>query len=149
MKTNATNPPQYSIDPELIEKLAAIEHERWADWQRYLHSRLSATHTGQLVTRDGMLMTPEDYQHWEEQIAADYDELTEAEKQSDRDQVDRYLPLINQLIYTQVLELIGEDERHSHLTSACDRVHKSQWERNKLRAELRAKAKTKYIGASE
>ena len=75
-------------EAELREQLAAIEHERWADWQSYLHSRL--TKHGE----DGMLMSPSDYLHWEEQIAADYAELTEAEKQSDRDQVDRYWSLV-------------------------------------------------------
>lgn len=41
---------------DLRQKLAAIEHVRWADWQYYLHSKL-------MPTIDGMVMSPEDYQH--------------------------------------------------------------------------------------
>ena len=73
---------------ELREKLAAIEHERWADWQRYMHS---------LCTRneDGSLTIPAaSVAHWERQIATPYAELTAREQASDMDQVDRYWHLI-------------------------------------------------------
>ncbi len=75
-------------DLNMREQLAAIEHERWADWQRYLHS---------LCTKnaDGSLTIPADrVGWWERQIATPYDELTEREKDSDREQVDRYWHLI-------------------------------------------------------
>ena len=77
-------------DSELYEKLAEIEHTRWADWQRYMHS---------LCTRnpDGSLTIPaESVERWERQIATPYAELSEVEKKSDRDQVDRYWPLLQQ-----------------------------------------------------
>jgi hypothetical protein len=68
---------------ELIERLAAIEHQRWADWQGYLHAKLM-----------GYTMATDDYNRWEKQIITSYDDLSEREKQSDRDEVERYLPLI-------------------------------------------------------
>jgi len=34
---------------ELIEKLAAIEHERWAHWQSYLHSKCLKNENGSLT----------------------------------------------------------------------------------------------------
>lgn len=71
-----------------MEKLAAIEHERWSDWQRYVHG---------LCTRnpDGSYTIPAPLvERWERQINTPYDQLTEAEKQSDRDQVARYWNLI-------------------------------------------------------
>lgn len=73
---------------ELYEQLAAIEHERWADWQKYMHS---------LCTKndDGTLTIPAmSVENWERQIATPYAGLTEREKQSDREQVDRYWHLI-------------------------------------------------------
>ena len=75
-------------DTDLMEQLAAIEHERWADWQRYLHS---------LCTKndDGSLRIPAtSVAHWERQIATPYADLSEREKESDRDQVRRYWKLI-------------------------------------------------------
>lgn len=92
---------------ELREKLAAIEHERWSDWQKYQHSKLKAIKTvihGKPV--EGMLMLPEDYQHWEEQIATEYSELSEREKASDMEQVDRYWSLIENFVEQQVREAI-------------------------------------------
>ncbi len=72
----------------LIDELATIEHERWADWQRWMHGRC-ITHD------DGSLTIPaDDAARWERQIATPYADLTEKEKQSDRDQVARYWPLI-------------------------------------------------------
>lgn len=72
----------------LVERLAALEHERWAHWQRYVHTK------GRLQPDGSLLLPSALVSQWEKQIEASYDHLSEAEKQSDRDQVHRYLPLI-------------------------------------------------------
>jgi len=74
-----------------MEKLAAIEHERWADWQKYLHSKCHDMELGFLTIPAELVA------QWERQIATPYAELSEKEKQSDRDQVARYWPLIEAL----------------------------------------------------
>lgn len=76
--------------PELIEQLAAIEHERWADWQRYMHSKCESYSDG------GLWIPAELVEHWERQIATPYAELSEREKESDREQVRRYLHLVTE-----------------------------------------------------
>ncbi len=72
----------------LIEQLAAVEHERWSHWQRYMHG-----HGVRML--DGSLRLPAELvEQWERQIATPYALLSEEEKQSDRDQVSMYLPII-------------------------------------------------------
>lgn len=74
--------------PELLEKLAAIEHERWAHWQQYMHDQCRRAD-------DGSLTIPAELaQRWQTQISTPYGDLTEAEKDSDREQVRRFLPTI-------------------------------------------------------
>ena len=76
-------------DNELFEELAAIEHERWSDWQFYLHSQ---------CTReiDGSLVIPQKYvERLEILMETPYAKLTEEQKDSDRDQVRRYWPLLS------------------------------------------------------
>ena len=59
-----------------------------AHWQRYMHSRGSRQ-------ADGSLLLPADLvAQWEKQIATAYEALSEKEKESDREQVRRYLPTI-------------------------------------------------------
>jgi hypothetical protein len=53
---------------ELLERLAAIEHEQWAHWTRYMLDNL----------------TPENIERWQRQTETPYTELSEAEKESDR-----------------------------------------------------------------
>lgn len=72
----------------LVEKLAAVEHDRWAHWQRYMHSKAERRPDGALI------LPAELVKRWEAQISTRYDDLSEAEKDSDREQVRRYLPLI-------------------------------------------------------
>ena len=79
---------------ELKEKLADIEHQRWADWQNYVHDKLDYS-TGKYVLRD------EDVEHWNLQIHTPYCNLSDKEKDSDREQVDRYLPLLKNFILSQ------------------------------------------------
>ncbi len=71
-----------------IEALASIEHERWAHWQRYMHSKAE-------LQRDGsMVVPPELVAQWTRQINTPYDDLTPDEQESDREQVRRYLPTV-------------------------------------------------------
>jgi len=72
----------------LLEELAAIEHERWSHWQRYVHSKC-------LRQLDGSLLIPTELvERWEKQIDTKYAELDDQERESDREQVRKYLPLI-------------------------------------------------------
>ncbi len=73
---------------QLADELAAVEHERWAHWQRYVHDHCERQ-------QDGSLVIPAELAaRWEAQIETPYVGLSEREKDSDREQVRRYLPVI-------------------------------------------------------
>lgn len=71
-----------------MESLADIEHQRWSHWQNFMHSKCERQADGSL------LIPPQFVERWERQIATDYANLTEKEKQGDRDQVKKYIPTI-------------------------------------------------------
>jgi hypothetical protein len=76
----------------LLESLAAIEHERWSHWQRYVHSMC-------LRQSDGSLVIPvELVSRWERQMSQPYSALSDEEKESDRERVRKYLPAIESVI---------------------------------------------------
>lgn len=73
----------------LLEELAAVEHERWSHWQRYLHSKC-------VPGEDGSLTIPADLvARWAAQMTMPYAGLSEAEKESDREQVRATLEVIS------------------------------------------------------
>ena len=78
----------------LMDELAAIEHARWAHWQAYLHGKCAPQSDGSLVIPAELVV------RWERQIARDYVELEEDEKESDREQVRGYLGLIKRTLGT-------------------------------------------------
>jgi len=83
----------------LIEQLAAIEHERWAGWMRYLFEncfehRLTDAGTGKEFSTGGLCIRKSLVDHWQRQIDTPYADLSEAEKESDREQVERYIHLL-------------------------------------------------------
>ena len=82
------NPTKSDSMDELREKLAAIEHERWAMWQNYVHSYLTWNND-----LSAWVLPHEQKDRWQSQTRTPYSMLSEKEKQSDREQVDRYLPL--------------------------------------------------------
>ena len=79
-----------AISSELLERLASIEHERWAHWQRFVHDQ------GERQPNGGLLLAPELISKWDRLINTPYARLTMEEQESDREQVRRYLPLIDQ-----------------------------------------------------
>lgn len=78
---------------EMVEEFASIEHERWSKWQKYLHSQCfkNPEFTGALIIPADLVA------RWERQIATPYAELSEKEKQSDREQVYPYIKALTKI----------------------------------------------------
>lgn len=72
----------------MLETVAAIEHERWSHWQRYMHGQCTAQDDGSLVI-PAHLAT-----RWTRQMSTPYSQLSEIEKDSDREQARKYLSAI-------------------------------------------------------
>ena len=72
------------------ERLAEVQHnEIWSSWMRWVF-RVS------IENDDGTATIPANLvRRWKRQIATDYADLTEREKDSDRDQADKVLAVIN------------------------------------------------------
>jgi hypothetical protein len=81
---------------DLREKLATLEHERWAHWQRWMHDQ---GHRRDGVGAARMLILPAELaDRWERQIATPYADLSEAEKDSDRQEADRTLAAVAEVL---------------------------------------------------
>jgi hypothetical protein len=76
------------VNDELREKLAALSHVQWSGWMAYLFS-LSRSNGDGTITIPSELVA-----RWQGQMATPYAELTEREKNSDREEADRVLTLI-------------------------------------------------------
>ena len=73
---------------ELLEWLAAAEHESWVRWMRYLFSKCATHPDGSATIPPGLVA------RWARQTATDYADLSEQEKESDREEVRRIFPII-------------------------------------------------------
>jgi hypothetical protein len=107
-------------EDELREKLAAIEHERWADWQDWMHQLLETVKT---ENGDIFRAIPNDlYQRWQRQIETPYSELSDKEKASDMEQVDRYWPLIKALLNEARLKAASDIFKLAHQYASEDKT---------------------------
>ena len=80
-----------SWEKKFVEKGADLEHKRWAGWQSFLFSKSEWTENGYLIPKELCF-------RWQRQIDTPYSKLSEEEKESDRLEVRKYLPLIRQLL---------------------------------------------------
>ena len=79
-------------EQELIEALADKEHASWARWMKYLFSQCD-------VTSDGSAIIPARLvKRSQRQADTAYASLSETEKQSDRNEVARIVPIIRSYI---------------------------------------------------
>ena len=94
---------------ERVEEFASLEHDRWSRWQSYLHSKLYEIGTEQDVSYNYHLkvLPTENWQRWERQINTKYADLSEEEKQSDRDQVYPYIEALTADRLALLTELRG------------------------------------------
>lgn len=70
---------------EVIEKLAALEHEQWAHWTKYMLTKLGE-HSNSANA---------DVRRWWRQIETPYADLSEKEKESDREWARKVLEVVN------------------------------------------------------
>ena len=102
----------------LKEVLAAIEHERWADWQLWLHNLAFAIIEevdgveGKSAGPGSLVIPKVLVDKWERQAYTPYLELSERERASDLLQVDRYWDLVRPMARVQLLVDLIEQAVH-------------------------------------
>ena len=75
---------------DLREQLAALAHEQWAGWMEYLFSKCEDYADG-----EGGLHLPQwAVERWQRQVGTPYADLSEKEKENDRQEADRVLMLM-------------------------------------------------------
>lgn len=98
-----------SKEIELLEKFASMEHDRWARWQKHLHSKLYPI--GNNYPNPHLLVLPTElYQRWERQINTPYSELSEQEKESDRRETKPYFDLLSLALEEKVKQFSNDME---------------------------------------
>ena len=63
---------------KIIEELSDLEHDQWAHWTEYMLDNNDA----------------ENHKRWRRQIATDYEDLTEEEKDGDREWAEKVYEII-------------------------------------------------------
>ncbi len=88
------NPQTPNEVDELRQQLAAIEHQRWADWQEYMFNLCQPDLDEMDEPTGGLVIPTELVDRWNRQIITAYAGLSEKEQASDMEQVDRYWPIV-------------------------------------------------------
>jgi hypothetical protein len=91
--TNEKPRPMTADDPaiRLREELAKLCHDQWSGWMQYVFSKLypmGGKHKG------GYRMRVIEAERWTRQMNTPYADLSDAEKDSDRAEADRFLALL-------------------------------------------------------
>ena len=74
---------------DVREKLSDYAHKSWSGWMEYLFSKSEEK-------EDGSVTIPKDLvDRWKKQIETDYKDLSEKEKDSDRDEADMMMKIFN------------------------------------------------------
>jgi hypothetical protein len=70
---------------ELLEEMAELAHSQWSGWMKYLFSKST-------INADGTCTIPKwAVDRWECQMNTDYDDLSEPEKDSDRNEARKFI----------------------------------------------------------
>jgi hypothetical protein len=96
-------------EQELIEQLAGKEHASWARYMSYFLGNLQKQYiehpggnTANILFNQHDLIIPAAYvEALQKQIDTSYEQLSEDEKQYDRDEVEHILPIIRKYIQEQ------------------------------------------------
>lgn len=82
-------------DEALLEQLAAIEHERWSGWMRYLFTQGEDGRDGRFNINAASVA------RWRRQTETDYTNLSEPEKESDRKEARKSLAVMESALASE------------------------------------------------
>lgn len=85
----------------LKEVLAEYAHNAWSGWMEYLFSLSEKTKEGSVV------IPKEKVERWKKQIYTLYKDLPEPEKESDREQAQKILDILNMVPIKKPIEIMG------------------------------------------
>jgi hypothetical protein len=106
------------------EKLAALAHEQWSGWMRYLFERSHRAEEGGEVAPGGSVVIPSaSVVRWRRLMDTPYGKLTEQEKESDRAEADRVLAEIKALRdAAREVVCVGREYSRPPLSDAIDKL---------------------------
>lgn len=90
---------------EIKERFAALEHQRWSNWMKYLFTKGKVTKEGHFQI-DKIF-----YEWWEKESKTPYSNLQESQKISDRKEVGKYFIYYNHLL-SRIKELEDGIKKH-------------------------------------
>lgn len=112
---------------KLIEELSAEVHETWRHWMRYLFSQgtimncdfMKVMMTINEVQETSDFHLPRDkYNRWTRQMNTPYAELSEEEKESDREFARKYIRIVTQNLYNEFQEYLNDDTKFSTFSNS-------------------------------
>lgn len=84
------------MNEELIEELAASEHDRWSRWMKHLFDKCEwAPGDDGTCQTASAIIPPWAQQNWQRQMNTPYADLTEKEKESDRKEARRTIDIVD------------------------------------------------------
>ena len=79
---------------EFRERLAELCHDQWSGWMKYmLHED-----RGALLSTPAWVINTESFKRWSRQMNTPYAELSEKEKESDRNEADKFIALVEEFL---------------------------------------------------
>ena len=108
-------------DNELVEKLADLEHKRWSNWQTWCHKILREHCPSEAMEKV--------LARWDKQIAMDYKDLSEREKEMDREEAKKTLEVLSRYEAIEPLAVLADRKGYwkTRFTTACDAMAKNYW----------------------
>ncbi len=90
-------------EKNLREQLASLEHDQWAGWMKWLFE-----HTGTDNPDGSFEIRASSVKRWKRQMNTIYADLSEKEKDSDREEADKVIAIMGEFIH-RPLATFAED----------------------------------------
>jgi len=87
--------PGFEASDEFRDKFAALCHEQWSGWMKYLFNRCDRPIVSEY--QDGVLVPRPFVERWQRQMRTRYADLSTEEQDSDRREADKFVALLREL----------------------------------------------------